>query len=67
MTKIILKYKPKGYITTIAGNGTQGTNDGQGTLAQFYNPISVAADPMGNIYVGDKCAIRMINPTGLRN
>ena len=66
MTKIIIKSKTKGYTTTIAGNGTQGTNDGQGTLAHLFNPISVAMDSIGNIYVGDYCAIRMINSTGLK-
>ena len=49
----------------IAGNGTSGTNDGQGTLAQFYSPHCVTMDPIGNIYAGDTCAIRMINSTGL--
>ena len=55
----------KGYVSTIAGNGTQGKNDGQGTLAQFWSPFCVTADSIGNIYVGDYCAIRMINSTGL--
>ena len=54
----------KGYTTTIAG-GTSGPNDGQGTLAQFDYPYCVTMDSIGNIYVGDYCAIRMINSTGL--
>ena len=57
----------KGYTTTIAGNGQTGTNDGQGTLAQFYYPHCVSMDIIGNIYVGDFCAIRMINATGFWN
>ena len=51
-------------MTTIAG-GTQGTNDGQGTSAQFIYPLCVAMDSIGNIYVGDYCAIKTINSTGL--
>ena len=57
--------KQKGYTLTIAGSGTQGTRNGQGTLAQFWNPYCITMDSIGNIYVGDYCAIRMINTTGL--
>ena len=60
----LIKKKKKGYTTTIAG-GSQGTNDGQGTLAQFYSPLCVSMDSIGNLYVGDYCAIRMISSTGL--
>ena len=55
----------KGYVTTVAGNGIQGTSDGQGTLAEFYFPNSITTDSIGNIYVGDTCALRKINLTGL--
>ena len=65
MKKIKTYIFKKGYVSTIAGNGTQGTNDGQGTLAQFYYPTCITMDPIGNIYVGDNCAIRMINSAGL--
>ena len=49
----------------MAGSGTQGTNDGQGTLAQFFILSCVTGDLNGNLYIGDECAIRMINSTGL--
>ena len=64
--EIIIKkiIKQLGYIQTFAG-GTQGTKDGQGTLAQFFGPYCVTMDPIRNIYVGDYCAIRVINSTGL--
>ena len=45
----------------------QGTSDGQGTLAQFSSPYCVTMDSIGNIYVGDYCAIRTINSTGFMN
>ena len=60
----LYKLNKKGYVSTIAGSGTQGTNDGQGTLAQFYFPYCVTMDSIGITYVGDLCAIRMINSTG---
>ena len=44
-----------GVITTLAGNGSNGyTGDGgPATAAQFYNPIAVAVDSSGNVYVAD--------------
>jgi sugar lactone lactonase YvrE len=53
-----------GVITTLAGNGSNGyTGDGgPATAAQFYNPIAVAVDSSGNVYVADSGngAVRMI-------
>ena len=42
-----------GTITTVAGNGTFGYSGdgGQATAAQVGNPLSVAVDASGNIYV----------------
>jgi len=44
-----------GLISTVAGNGTGGYNsDGiAATNAELYNPIGVAVDSAGNIYIGD--------------
>jgi uncharacterized repeat protein (TIGR01451 family) len=42
-------------ITTVAGNGTEGYSgdDGQAISAELNNPIGVAADFTGNLYIAD--------------
>ena len=60
----IRKIDTTGYVTTIAGSGTEGFADGQGTSAQFGSPRGVAVDNLGNIYVADSNRIRKIDTTG---
>lgn len=56
-----------GSVTTIAGNGRPGYVDGQGRAALFDNPIGVAADQLGNIYIADRNnhVIRRIGSNGV--
>ena len=51
----------------IAGSGTAGSADGQGTAASFDSPAGIAIGPDGNIYVSDNTdgKIRMITPSGM--
>jgi hypothetical protein len=53
-----------GYISTVAGNGTQG-NSGDGGLAtnaEMNFSYGVAVDSSGNVYIGDyaSCRVRMV-------
>ncbi len=55
-----------GLISTIAGNGTQGYSGdgGSANSAEIFNPIGVAVDAAGSIYIGDKLnnVIRKVIP-----
>jgi DNA-binding beta-propeller fold protein YncE len=55
-----------GDIRTLAGNGNEGNADGIGPAANFKQPIAVAVDKSGNVYVADRDnhVIRMIDPSG---
>jgi len=51
---LIRKITPAGVVTTLAGNGNFGFNDDpNGALAEFDNPVGVAVDGAGNVYVAD--------------
>ena len=49
----IRQVSPDGVVRTLAGSGSPGSVDGIGANAQFYNPIRVAVDASGNVYVAD--------------
>ncbi|HNG92710.1 MAG TPA: hypothetical protein PLB32_07930 [Acidobacteriota bacterium] len=55
---------PKGEVRTLAGNGTQGSRDGQGRSAQFEGPKGIAVSSTGKVYVADGTLIRCIDPDG---
>jgi hypothetical protein len=56
-------YTPNAYtVTTIAGTGTSGETNGPALSATFNNPVGVAVDKAGNVYIADAAgnAIRKI-------
>jgi len=64
----IRKITPAGtnwIVTTIAG-GTQGSEDGTNTGAQFFGPAGIALDTTGKLYVTDQLnsTVRQITPIG---
>lgn len=62
----IVKISPTGVITTLAGSGAQGLDDGNGTAATFRDVRHLATDSFGNVYAVDfgNVRIRKITPTG---
>jgi len=64
----IRKVDASGIITTIAGNGSRGFggDGGAATGASFFNPVRVAVDLSGNVFVADQSnhRIRRITPGG---
>lgn len=64
--KKIRKITSSGVVSTLAGS-TSGYSDGLGSTAQFANPLGVATDLQGNVYVADmdNQAIRKITPEGM--
>ncbi|MBW1858519.1 MAG: hypothetical protein JRI70_00230 [Deltaproteobacteria bacterium] len=59
---MIKKVDRYGIITTIAGSGIKGIS-GDGGLAAEANmdlPYSINFDPLGNLFIGDRCIIRKI-------
>lgn len=61
----IRKITPEGVVTTVAGAaGTQGTAEGSAGNARFRNPMAVAVNGSGTLYVADNEFIRTISPAG---
>lgn len=49
----IRKITPGGKVTTLAGTGAIGSNDGPGASATFNSPLGITIDAAGNLYVVD--------------
>jgi len=57
---------PSGIVKTVAGNGTGGfSGDGGPATSAALNPIGVATDSAGNLFVADGRGIRKISPNGI--
>lgn len=61
----IRKITPEGVVTTVAGAaGTSGISEGNAGNARFENPVAVAINGSGTLYVADNLRIRTITSTG---
>ena len=62
----IRKISTSGYVSTVAGTGVQGFNNGPGDSAMFYYPHGATLDSSGNLYIADTYnnKIRKITSTG---
>lgn len=49
----IRKITADGLVSTYAGTGARGTENGSSAQATFYQPFGVATDDAGNVYVAD--------------
>lgn len=64
----IRKVTPDGTVSTLAGTAaTRGSADGTGGAAEFNQPLSVAVDSAGNVFVADTAnsTIRKVSPAGV--
>ena len=66
MNHTIRKITLSGVVTTFAGHaGSSGSNDGPLSSAFFNQPVGLAIDRSGNMYVSSDHALRMITPGGM--
>lgn len=64
--KTIRKITPAGAVTTLAGSaGLQGSVDGTGAAARFDNPVGIALDRQGTLWVTDSTTVRSVSPAGV--
>jgi len=63
---VVRKILPNGTVSTFAGTGLHGANNGAGTLATFNGINGLAVDAAENVYVADggNNMIRKIDSTG---
>jgi hypothetical protein len=54
------------YVTTLAGNGDAGWADGPGSVAAFKDPLGIAIDGQGTLYISDtgNNQVRKVAPDG---
>lgn len=60
----IRKITSAGVVTTLAGLGIRGSDDGMGIAATFEFPTAITMGVDGNLYVADGSTVRKITPAG---
>jgi hypothetical protein len=65
----VRRISPTGAISTVAGTGVCGPTNGENipaTTAQLNNPVDLATDGSGNLYIADRLnhRVRRVSPTG---
>lgn len=63
----VRKVSTSGMVTTVAGSGFMGFAIGPALTAGFSDPVGIAVDGLGNIYVADadEYRIKKISPAGI--
>ncbi len=66
LNNLIRKVSKDGFVSTLAGNGEQGRQDGKALASAFFYPSAIASDYKGNIYIADthNNLIRKISSNG---
>lgn len=68
-TSVVRKVSPTGIITRFAGNGALAYNGdgGAATLAAIGNPVGLAVDAVGNVFIADGKfdVVRKVNTSGI--
>ncbi|KYG67320.1 hypothetical protein AZI86_10000 [Bdellovibrio bacteriovorus] len=67
MNNLIRRSNSSGVVTTFAGSGDSGSDNGTGSAATFDGPYSMTFDNSGNLYVYDSVSYRMrkISPSAV--
>ncbi|MBI3696509.1 MAG: hypothetical protein HY238_16920 [Acidobacteria bacterium] len=65
--QMVFRVDRDGILTVVAGNGIRGNSgdEGPATSASLFDPIGVAADTQGNIYIVEGNRVRRVSPDGI--
>ena len=62
--KVLRRVTPSGLVSTFAGSGASGSDDGPALEATLDGPVHVLTDRLGNVYFSDWNTIRRIDASG---